>query len=64
MDNEAIDNYYHMTIMDEGKTCIVNIFSKSYGPLLYIYMYLRIINSLSQCTQHGKILIPYVYGVL
>jgi hypothetical protein len=64
MDNVVIEDYYHITIMDETNTYIVKFSSKPQGPLLYINLYFNILNALFEDTQQRKVIhLPYVYYV-
>ena len=58
MDKGVIENFYHITTMnefelDETNTYIVKFFSKPHG-LLYIYIHSNKINSLLKCTHYRK----------
>ena len=56
MDKVVIEDYDHMTnngwkcVSDEMSTSIAKFFSRPWGPLLYIYLYFKILNSLLKCT--------------
>ena len=65
----VIEDYYHMTILDENINQMKHVLSKFSLSLralwlLYIYLYFRILNSLFECIHQRKIIpLPYVYYV-
>jgi hypothetical protein len=60
MNKVVIEDFYHMTTMDENMNwmklthSLSKKLSKPYGPLLYIYLYFKILNRLSKYIYNRK----------